>query len=45
MVVISILPHTEFGSNDHHEDASHFRNYSTFGIKVETKVSKSIDAT
>ena len=24
MVVVSILPHTEFGPNDHREDASHF---------------------
>ena len=24
MVVVSILPHAEFGSNDHREDAPHF---------------------
>ena len=26
MVVVSILPHAEFGPNDHREDASHFTN-------------------
>ena len=26
MVVISILPHAEFGQNDHREDAPHFNN-------------------
>ena len=36
---------SKFGQNDHWEDTSQFRNYSSFGIKVETKVSKSIDAT
>ena len=35
----------EFGQNDHWEDTSQFRNHSSFGIKLETKVSKSIDAT
>jgi len=25
MVVVSILPHPEFGPNDHREDALHFR--------------------
>jgi hypothetical protein len=27
MVVISILPHAEFGRNDHREDAPHFTNF------------------
>ena len=26
MVVVSILPHAEFGPNDHREDAPHFTN-------------------
>ena len=26
MVVVSILPHAEFGQNDHREDAPHFSN-------------------
>ena len=25
MVIVSILPHTEFGPNDHWEDAPHFK--------------------
>ena len=26
MVIVSLLPHAEFGPNDHREDALHFTN-------------------
>ena len=31
MVVVSVLPHAEFGRNDHREDALHF---STISIEI-----------
>ena len=33
MVVISILPHAEFGRNDHREDVPHFSYHSLRNIR------------
>ena len=30
MVVVSILPHVEFGANDHQEYALHFMRFGTY---------------
>ena len=32
MVVVSILPHAEFGPNDHREDAPHFNGLEKYQI-------------
>ena len=32
MVVVSLLPHTEFGPNDHRIDASHYNNLIKFDL-------------
>ena len=38
MIVVSILPHVEFGPNDHREDAPHFTMLSVnFIIKLQVQ--------
>ena len=35
MVVVSILPHAEFGPNDHREDAPHFTLWNHWWLATE----------
>ena len=41
MVTVFLLSHAEFGTNDHREDASHFKNVCKYEDKLGGLVSQS----